>query len=102
MWQDGASVVVVASFLHAFDVPFSQRLGVLFFIGFALPLRCPLPSTPSDKRRLGELEGEHASQAKELERVTSLRDTAVEKATKLEGKLEAASSQVRLSAQLYR
>ena len=102
MWQDGASVVVVASFFHAFDVPFSQRLGALCFIGFALPLRCPLPSTPSDKRRLGELEGEHASQAKELERVASLRDTAVEKATKLERELEAASSQVRLSAQLYR
>jgi len=44
--------------------------------------------------RLLELEGEQASQARELERVTSLRDSAVEKATKLEAELEAATSQV--------
>lgn len=44
--------------------------------------------------RLRDLEGEQASQAQELERVTSLKDSAVEKATKLELELEAASLQV--------
>ena len=44
--------------------------------------------------RLVELEGKQASQAQELERVTSLRDSAVDNATKLEGELEAATSQV--------
>lgn len=53
----------------------------------------PSPSTPHG--RLLELEGERASQALELERLTSLRDAAIEKATQLEVDLEAASSKVK-------
>lgn len=43
---------------------------------------------------LRKLEAEQAAQAKELERATSLRDEAVERASGLEAELEAASSQV--------